>query len=151
MRTLFTIFSISLIPILITTPAFAADLSSINGIWKTDNSGGQVEFYDCGDGTPCGRLTNITDPSFIDSFNPDPSLRTRHLNGVTILEGFKAKKDGSFKKGKIYNPRDGKSYRSSLSITDDGQLKVKGCVAFFCQSQYWIRPEHIELKVKSDR
>ena len=148
MRIFFAILSLSLNA----APAFAADLSAISGIWKTDNSGGQVEFYDCGDGTPCGRLTNLTDPSFIDSFNPDPALRTRHLNGVTILDGFKAKKDGRFKKGKIYNPRDGKSYRSSLSLTDDGQLQVKGCVFVFCQSQYWARPVEAERgNIKSSR
>lgn len=129
-----------LIAISMATPAYSADLSAITGTWKTDDADGRVEIFDCGDGTPCGRLTNVTDPSFVDSFNPDPSLRHRHLQGVVILEGFKENRR-AFIRGTIYNPGNGKSYRSSLMLTDTGQLQVKGCVLFFCQSQYWARAE----------
>ncbi len=129
---------LTLISILIAAPAYGADLSAITGIWKTDDKDGQVEIYDCGDSSPCGRLTNVTDPSFIDSYNPDPELKNRHLQGVIILQGFKSKKK-SFTGGKIYNPGNGKTYRSALSLTDKGQLRVKGCVFLFCISQYWER------------
>ena len=58
---------------LIATPCLASDLSSMVGVWQTDDADGRVEIYDCGDGTPCGRLTNITNADAKDQFNPDPS------------------------------------------------------------------------------
>ena len=133
-------FVLIIIALSVIAPAYSADLSAITGIWKTDDEDGQVEIYDCGDGTPCGRLTNVTDPSFIDSLNPDPELRDRHLQGVVILEGFRERRK-TFTNGRIYNPGNGKSYRSSLALTDTDQLQVKGCVFLFCQSQFWERAE----------
>jgi len=121
------------------TPCLASDLSSMIGVWQTDDADGRVEIYDCGDGTPCGRLTNISDPDAKDGANPDPNLRDTALQGLVILDEFKARKSGGFKSGRIYNPRDGKSYKSALKLTETGQLQVKGCVAVFCQSQYWTR------------
>jgi len=132
--------SLLLAMLLLAKPAYAAHLSDMIGVWKTDDADGRVEIYDCGDGTPCGRLTNVTDPSFTDDFNPDPDLRGRHLQGVIILDGFKAKRR-SFTGGEIYNPGNGKSYRSALALTADDQFQVKGCVFLFCQSQYWQRAE----------
>ena len=56
-----------------------------------------------------------------------------------MLDGFEKSGD-KWKKGRIYNPEDGKSYKSSIRLDDDPNvLKVKGCIAFFCQSQYWTR------------
>ena len=37
-------------------------------------------------------------------------------------------------KGSIYNPRNGKSYKSFLTKLADGTLKVQGCVSFACKS-----------------
>ena len=139
MKTNVKALSLTLFISLIATPCLASDLSSMVGIWQTDDADGRVEIYDCGDGTPCGRLTNITNTEAKDESNPDPSLRDRPLQGLVILNQFKAKKSGGFKSGKIYNPRDGKSYKSAIKLTETGQLQVKGCVAFFCQSQHWTR------------
>jgi uncharacterized protein (DUF2147 family) len=41
--------------------------------------------------------------------------------------------------GTIYNPQNGKSYRSKMALAADGTLKVSGCVAIFCQTQIWVK------------
>ena len=40
-------------------------------------------------------------------------------------------------RGTIYDPRNGKTYKSIVSKNTDGTLAVKGCIAFFCQTQKW--------------
>ena len=65
----------------------------------------------------------------VDSKNPDPALRTRPIQGIVILSEFKD--SGGEWEGKIYDPRAGKTYRSTMSKQPDGTLKVKGYVGPF--------------------
>jgi uncharacterized protein (DUF2147 family) len=92
----------------------------------------------CG-GTVCGRLTQIlkSQPGApkTDVANSDPALRTRPILGMPILSGFVDK--GNDWRGTIYDPRNGKTYKSIVSKNTDGTLAVKGCIAFFCQTQKW--------------
>jgi uncharacterized protein (DUF2147 family) len=62
-------------------------------------------------------------------------LRTRPILGMPILSGFVDK--GNDWRGTIYDPRNGKTYKSIVSKNTDGTLAVKGCIAFFCQTQKW--------------
>ena len=54
---------------------------------------------------------------------------------MPILSGF-ADAGGDWR-GRIYDPRNGKSYKSIVSKNADGSLKVQGCIAIFCQTQLW--------------
>jgi len=68
--------------------------------------------------------------------NPDPNLRGRAILGMPVLTGFAA--DGSG--GRAYDPKSGRSYRTSMSLNGDGSLTVTGCVVLFlCQSMRWTR------------
>jgi uncharacterized protein (DUF2147 family) len=62
-------------------------------------------------------------------------LRRRPLEGLVILSGFADKGDDW--RGKIYDPKSGKTYKSILKRESDGTLKVQGCIAFFCRTQRW--------------
>ena len=66
---------------------------------------------------------------------PDPALRKRRLLGLPILSGFTA--DGDMWRGRIYDPKSGKTYKSQVRRKPDGSLEVKGCVGPFCQTQVW--------------
>lgn len=122
--------------------ANAEEASSILGSWKTDSGSAIVDISFCEPNSPCGEITWV-DPngaSVVDRNNPDDSLKTRPLVGVMMLWGFEAKGD-KWKGGKIYNPKDGKTYKSKISLNDDGRLKVKGCVGPICKTQLWTRVE----------
>lgn len=115
--------------------------ASINGKWKTQDKDAIVTIAKCG-ATLCGRISKflVAPPDGLrqkDINNPNKSLRKRTLLGLSILSGFKA--DGKLWRGRIYDPKSGKSYRSVMYKTKSGQLKVKGCVGPFCQSQLWSR------------
>lgn len=121
---------------LIAAPAFAAE--PIAGRWYTPERDSIITVGPCGAKT-CGRITTfLKKPDRVnptDRFNPDPRLRDRPVLGLAVLSGFAdAGKDW---RGRIYDPRSGKSYKSIVSRNADGTLKVQGCIAFFCRTQVW--------------
>ena len=117
-------------------PAFAAP--SVQGHWLTPAKDSVIEVAPCGNRL-CGRVSKILKPNpkgaTTDAKNPNPALRTRPILGLAILSDFSDA--GSQWTGTIYDPRNGKSYRSNLARNPDGTLKVQGCIAFFCQTQTW--------------
>ena len=125
------------------SPALASD--GVYGLWLTEEETATVRISDCGDGTPCGVVETAEIPDgepTTDVNNSDPDLRDQPIIGLTMLSGFEQDGD-QWEKGRIYNPEDGKSYKSSIEVEEDDPnvLKVKGCIAFFCQTQRWTRVE----------
>lgn len=121
------------------TPALAAD--SILGDWVTEEGDAIVRISKCG-ASVCGRIHKylVTPPNGVnqkDIHNPDKSLRHRKLLGTAVLTGFTP--DGNKWRGRIYDPKTGKSYRSEVTLRSPNALKVKGCIAFICQGQNWTR------------
>ena len=121
----------------IATTAFARPLDGTT--WRTASGAGTIRIEACGAKT-CGRILSGTPKAGETRFdfrNPNPALRTRTLIGTSILTGFARQADESYKGGTIYNPEDGKTYRSEFKLKADGRLEVKGCVGPFCQIQIW--------------
>ena len=76
-------------------------------------------------------------PETKDKHNPDAKLQERKLMGVHILSGLSKKKD-KWEGGKIYNPKNGKTYKCAIWL--DGQnLKVRGYLGPFYETQVWKR------------
>lgn len=123
---------------LIAAPLSAA--APVTGQWIPAEKDSIVEIAPCG-GSICGRVIRFTAPTPegppVDRFNPNPALRKRPILGLAFLSGFTD--GGANWKGSIYNPRDGKTYKSFLQLQKDGRLKVQGCVGPFCKSMYWTR------------
>jgi uncharacterized protein (DUF2147 family) len=117
-------------------PAFAA--APVSGKWLTTEKDSIVEVSPCGP-TVCGHVLRILSATPKgpprDTNNPDPTLRTRPIQGLTILSGFKD--TGKTWQGSIYDPRAGKVYKSYLTRMANGTLQVKGCVGPFCKTMVW--------------
>lgn len=79
----------------------------------------------------------------IDDKNPDASLRNRPLLGLQILKGFSYAGDHVWEDGKIYDPRNGKTYSCKLTLTDPKHLNVRGYVGFSLlgRTEIWTRVE----------
>ena len=131
--------ALGLIPFSLATPALAAD--SIQGDWVTADKDAIIRISQCGK-TVCGRIHKflVTPPNGAgqkDIHNPDKSLRKRTVLGLPILTGFTP--DGDIWRGKVYDPKTGKTYRSEVSLESANKLKMKGCILFICQGQDWTR------------
>ncbi len=128
-------YLVSAAVLVFTVPAIAA--VPVNGHWLTDGQDSIVEIGQCG-ATVCGRVAKILKPRPggpavpVDSNNPDPAMRSRPIQGLVILSGFKDA--GREWVGNIYDPRAGKTYKSTMVKLVNGNLKVKGCWGPFCRS-----------------
>ena len=121
---------------LLATPAVAA--LPVTGHWMTNDRDSIVEIAPCGPKL-CGKVVRLLKPveggPATDRNNPDPALRTRPLVGLMVLNGFTMR--GNDWVGTIYDPRNGKTYRSLLTRNANGTLKVQGCIAFLCKAFPW--------------
>ena len=120
--------------------------SDIIGRWVPPEQDSIIEVYQCGDEV-CGRIATLNEPMDddgkpkVDLNNRDEALQGRPILGMELLSGFSSKKPGSYRGGKIYNPRDGKLYKANLTLLDDGTLKIRGYVGVpaLGQTQFWSR------------
>lgn len=123
---------------LILTSAAAHAAQPVTGQWLTVGDKAIVTISECGKGV-CGRITKVLKPNpqghGVDERNPNPALRSRKIEGLQILANFTD--GGDSWRGTIYSPEAGKEYKSYLKRQADGSLQVKGCIAFFCQTQVW--------------
>lgn len=117
-------------------PAQAAQ--PITGNWLTEEGKALVQIGPCGKAV-CGKIVKVLKHTpgrpGTDIANPDPKLRSRSIEGLSILTDFADA--GSLWKGNIYDPESGKTYSSKLTRNPDGTLKVQGCIMFFCKTQTW--------------
>lgn len=121
------------------SPALGSE--PVTGRWVTAEKDGVILIAPCGKSL-CGTIDRflVPPPQGLDQRdvnNPDAKLRTRKLLGMPILSGFTA--DGEVWRGKIYDPKNGKSYRSIIRRKGANVLEVKGCIGPFCQTQVWRR------------
>ena len=121
----------------LSTAASAAE--PIAGRWVTEEGVAIITIGKCGS-TTCGRISKFLvpppdGPDQRDIYNPDPAKKTRRLMGLPLLTSFAEEKKQW--RGRIYDPKSGKSYRSIVRRSGANTIEVKGCIAFFCQTQVW--------------
>ena len=105
-----------IISLVLAMMSVAGYAQSVVGKWVTEGGDSQVEIY---------------------QHNPDKKLQSRKLVGVNILTGL-TKKGEKWEGGKIYNPKNGKTYKCSIWL-DGNNLKVRGYVAMFYETQTWTK------------
>jgi uncharacterized protein (DUF2147 family) len=137
--------------------AIADDGDVILGLWATDPEGenGQAHIeISKVDGKYNGEIVWLEEPVYpddddggmagrtkVDRENPDPDLQDRPLIGLDMLHGFVYGGDNQWKKGKIYDPENGKTYKSKIKLGDDGVLNVRGYigVSLMGRTTEWTR------------
>lgn len=138
--------------LLAASTAFGAGLSDILGIWKTEMDESKVKIFPCGEKV-CGTIVWLKNPSYsdssdgkvgtpiIDQHNPDPSLRSRPLIGLRILEGFTPEGGNSWGNGTCYDPKSGKTYRGKIHLAASGRLDLRGYIGIplFGRTSVWTR------------
>jgi uncharacterized protein (DUF2147 family) len=127
--------------LLLVTGTAAEAAPDITGNWLTQDRSAVIAIAPCGNKL-CGSIARVLvkrpGVPTTDINNPDPKLRSRPFIGLRLISGMSAAAK-RWEGGRIYDPNNGKSYKSYLELNPDGSLKVAGCIAFICRSQRWTR------------
>jgi uncharacterized protein (DUF2147 family) len=126
--------------------AFAGS-TPITGKWKTiDDETGEpksiVKIYEQ-NGKYFGKIIKLfrkpgEDPDPVCDKCPDDDLRyNQRIIGMVILKDLE-KDDDEYSGGTILDPKKGKIYRCKV-WTEDGDLRLRGYIAFFFRTQTWKR------------
>jgi uncharacterized protein (DUF2147 family) len=143
-------------------PVLAGDGNTILGVWATDpdGEGGQahIEITKV-DGKYAGKIVWLEEPLYteddedgeagepkVDKNNPDAALQSRPIMGLQLMAGFVFDGKGTWKKGTIYDPDNGKTYKCKIKFGDGGVLKVRGYigVSMIGRTSVWTRVEDAE-------
>ena len=102
------------------------------------------------DGTYYAQVVWMKNPNMpdgspkLDFNNPDPALRTVHADRIKIMTDlqYNAKKQ-EWEHGKVYNPVNGKFYKSYMAFVGKDRLKVRGYLGFSMlgRTLYWDKVE----------
>jgi uncharacterized protein (DUF2147 family) len=121
---------------------------SIIGKWKTIDAqdGGKeksiVEIYE-ENGKIFGKIIEILNPEDKDAIctKCEGEDKNRPILGLVLIKNM-IKHGKYYKKGTIFHPEHGKTFRCRLQLTEDfNLLQVRGYVAFLYATQYWERVE----------
>ena len=137
--------------VMLSSAVHAQDGHDVFGTFLTQAKTSTVTIEDCGDGTPCGRVSWI-DPNAMEPGQTPETARTQSgepVLGLLMLQGFD-KKRKDWRGGTIYDPEADKTYASRLKRLEDGRLQVKGCIGPICQTQVWdIAPEALQISTSA--
>jgi|GEM_PF-154808 len=129
---------------------------AVAGVWRTPDDKSLVRVYRNPDGTFDGRIVWLKKPIYpqdykdkslagrpkVDIHNPDKKLRSRPVLGMDVLTGFKySPADHDWRKGKCYDPEEGKTYTCRMWLKDHDTLMVRGYVWIFHKTQEWRRAQ----------
>lgn len=119
------------------------DPHDVSGLWRTPDDV-LVEIDQCAESV-CGTVIwfpalEAADGVVLDVNNDDETLRDREIRGMQIIYGFQKKRKG-WRKGRIYDPESGETYKSKLTRLTTTDLKVQGCVGPVCKSFIWTRAD----------
>lgn len=128
---------------------------AILGLWATKDDEAHVDITKSGE-QYSGKIVWLEEPIYppddeqgmaglekVDRENPDPALQKRPILGLEIVSGFTYVGDGLWKGGRIYDPDNGKTYKSKMTLRDDGVLDVRGFIGFSLlgRTTEWTRVE----------
>ena len=110
------------------------------GRWLTESKD-QIEIYKEADKYFGKGVVTPENKDRLDTKNPDERLRNRPLAHVTILKDFKYLGKGRWGKGTIYDPNNGKTYKCTITMKSDEEIKVRGFIgiSLLGRTETWPR------------
>ena len=132
MRTLKKNLLACLTLILISAFAAKAQTDKVEGLWYNDAKTAKVQITKATNGKFNGKIVWLKEPTEngkprTDQLNPDEQLRKKPLLGLRILSDFEKDGNDKYVDGKIYDPKNGKTY--SCKMTYKGKtLDIRGYI-----------------------
>jgi uncharacterized protein (DUF2147 family) len=155
-------FLIAMLFFLLPAAAFAAEKAEgLEGIWVTEGGKSRVEIRENKKDRYDGAIIWLKEPLIpegeedagkprMDKNNPDPARRTDPIIGLKVLENFQKTGDNEWKKGTVYDPENGKTYKCRITMEKPDVLHVRGYigVSWIGRTTVWKRwdPEKEKLE-----
>lgn len=116
------------------------------GVWMPEDEESMVEIYSCGEAM-CGRVVWMLEGRdengeiLTDIYNPDPAMRSVPVLGLEIMTGITPTDEDKVWQGRVYNPKDGRTYDFWLTVKSEQQITIQGCGLYnlVCQTHTWNR------------
>ena len=119
---------------------YAAGADDILGVWNNEEKDARIEVFKCGD-KYCGKIIWVKEPDYpagstegtpgtprLDNHNSDPAQRIRPIFGLQIMHNFVFASDNLWKGGKLYDPKNGKTYSGKMKLVSPNQLNLRGYI-----------------------
>lgn len=120
---------------------------SIIGSWKNGEGTGIIQIYKNGDKYQ-GKITWLKEPidpetgkPKLDKHHPDEANHSRPVLGLVNMWGFKYTASNEWTGGKIYDPKNGKTYSCKISMDGNNKLNVRGYIgiSLIGRTDVWTR------------
>jgi uncharacterized protein (DUF2147 family) len=129
-----------LIIVAIASPGLSTSADDILGVWYNGEKDARIEIAKCGE-KYCGTVVWLKEPNYpegskdgipgspkTDHHNPDPSLRKTPIIGLQIVHDFIFAGENVWKEGKVYDPKNGKTYKGRMTLVSPAQLDLRGYI-----------------------
>ncbi len=136
-----------------TSAAVYAGSDDILGAWFNQEKDAKIEIYRCGDAY-CGKIIWLKEPMYpegstdgvagtpkLDHNNPNPALRKTPVIGLQIVRGFAYSGNNKWVDGKVYDPKNGKTYSGKMTLISPNQLNLRGFIgiSLLGRTAVWTR------------
>ncbi|MHB8844233.1 MAG: DUF2147 domain-containing protein [Nitrospirota bacterium] len=133
--------------------SIAANADDILGVWFNGEKDAQIEIFKCGE-KYCGKIVWMKEPNYpagekdgvpgtprLDHRNPDPAHRKDPVQGLQIVHDFVFAGDDRWKDGKVYDPKNGKTYSGKMTLVSPKQLDLRGFIgiSLIGRTAVWTR------------
>ncbi len=120
---------------------------AILGSWKNGEGTGIIQIYKNGEKYQ-GKITWLKEPNDpetgkpkLDKKHPDEKNHSRPVMGLVNMWGFTHTADKEWTGGKIYDPKNGKTYSCKIAMENNNTLKVRGFIgiSLIGRTDTWTR------------
>lgn len=143
----FRILAAALIVSAFSPAASAQSPTDIVGTWFNAEKDGKIQVYQQGSKF-FGKLAWLKTPTLngkprLDENNQDEAQRSRPLLGLVLLRDFAHDGGKVWSGGKIYDPKNGKTYSCKITLADRNRLDVRGYIGtpLLGRTTTWTRAE----------
>jgi uncharacterized protein (DUF2147 family) len=118
----------------------AAQPDGVVGLWFNEEQDAKIELARCGD-KYCGTIVWLKEPLYpagsdegtagtpkVDRNNPDPARRKAPIIGLQIVRDFAYAGDDVWNDGKVYDPKNGKTYSGKMTLVAPELLDLRGYI-----------------------
>lgn len=126
--------------LLVSATVFATNADDILGVWFNGEKNAQIEIVKCAD-KYCGKIVWLKEPNYpegskdgapgtpkLDHNNPDGLRKKDPIIGLQIVYDFTFAGDDRWTDGRVYDPKNGKTYKGKMTLVSPTQLDLRGYI-----------------------